>query len=363
MFGSWVPRIPTVKAALHLSAGQLGVALSAPALGAMIAMVGTGALIATHGSRSAVRAAMLAFAIPPAAIGLTRTLPELFAVLLLWGAGIGSLDVALNAQAVSLQDAFGRPIISTFHGMYSIGGLAGGGLGALAAAGRVPVTLDLGVTALLVLLIGEWATAGMLGDPARRRTSFRRFTRPDRQIALLAALGFAVLFCEGAASDWSAVYLRVTLGASAGVAGLGYVAFSIAMIGGRLTGDRLTKIFGGQRLCRWACLLAAAGCGAGLAVGTTASVIIAFGLLGAGVACGAPLVFSAAGQHEDPGPSVASVTTGSYVGFLVGPPIVGAVATVVSLRWALAVVPAAAFMAALMARASVLGSPSPSTMI
>ena len=221
-------------------------------------MVASGALVAIRGSRSVVRLSLLLFALPPAFIGLTtRSLLQLFAVLLVWGAGIGSLDVALNSQAVDVQDAYERPVMSSFHAMFSIGALVGGGLGALAAARHLSVTTHLAVFGGVVLVVGEWATTRMLVPSNQHRESRRRFVRPDRQLVLLAALGFGVLLCEGVASDWSAVYLREVLGASAGIAGLGYVAFSVAMIFGRLVGDRLTVVFGGGRMLRISCLIAA----------------------------------------------------------------------------------------------------------
>jgi MFS family permease len=208
--------------------------------------------------------------------------------------------------------------------------------------------------------MGEWAATGLLDDGHGRAVAGRRFVRPDRRLTLLSALGFAALLCEGAASDWSAVYLRVVLAASAGVAGLGYVAFSVAMILGRLTGDRLTTAIGPRRLFRSSCVVATVGFGIGLLVGTTVSVVAGFGFLGLGLACGAPLVFSEAGRHGDPGPSVATVTTGSYLGFLAGPPIIGAIADIVGLHWALACVPLVSLSSVFLAGASAFG-PSPAT--
>jgi MFS family permease len=356
LFGSWVPRIPSVKATLHLSAGALGIALLAPALGAVIAMVGTGALVAAHGSRWVVRVAFVVFTVPPGFIGLTRSLPELFGVLLIWGAGLGSLDVAINSQAVFVQRSYDRPVMSNFHGMYSVGGLVGGGLGSLAAAAGVPVDLQLAVVAGAVLVVGEWAAHGMLVHGETPPAGHRRFVRPDRQLVLLGALGFAALLCEGSASDWSAVYLRVSLDVPAGAAGLGYVSFSLAMIAGRLAGDRLTEVLGGQRLFRLSCLVGAVGFGAGLALDTPASLIVGFGLLGVGVACSVPLVFSTAGRHADPGPSVASVTTVGYLGLLAGPSIIGAAAASAGLGRALIIVPVVAALSAVLAGAGGLGS-------
>jgi fucose permease len=267
---------------------------------------------------------------------------------------MGCLDVSLNAQAAAVQAFYDRPVMSRFHGIYSLGALVGAGLGSIAAAQRLPIDIHLGVAGLLTLVAGEWATGAMVGKSLDLAKSARRFVRPDLELVVLGILGFCALLCEGAAADWSAVYLHVTLDQSVGVAGLGYVVFSAAMIAGRLAGDRLTERLGWRLLFRLSCLFAAVGFGVALLIGTPTSVLVGFGVLGAGVACAAPLVFSAAGRHRDPGPSMASVSTGSYFGFLAGPPIIGAIAASVGLASALAVVPFCAALAALLVGASVL---------
>jgi fucose permease len=349
-----------MKSALHLSVGELGVALLAPAFGALIAMLCAGALVSAHGSRSTIRAAIVLFALPPVLIGTTRTLVEFFVVLLVWGAGIGSLDVSVNSQAVAVQQRSDRPLMSGFHARYSIGGLVGGGVGAAAAGLGISVLVQMTTLSTIALLIGEWATGPMLQDDSGGERRQQRFLVPDKQLLLLGTLGFAVLLCEGAATDWSAVYLRDVLGVSAGIAGLGYVAFSVGMILARLSGDRLTQRYGGGPLFRASSLAGAVGFSACLATSAPEFVILGFGLLGAGVACGAPLVFSAAGQHRHPGPSVATVTTGSYTGLLAGPPIIGAVAATAGLHEAMAIIPMVAVLWAVVASAGQLQAHAPS---
>jgi MFS family permease len=349
MFGSWVPRIPAVKASLHLSSGALGIELLAPALGAILAMAVAGAFVAKHGSRSVLRAAVILLAVPAGFIGASRTKVELFITLLLWGAGSGSADVAMNSQGVLIQEVMGRPMMSKFHGMFSLGGLVGGLLGSFAAGTSVSVTIQLAVTGIVVLIVGELVTLGMLTRYSDRTKRYKRFVRPDQALILLGLLGFASLVCEGAASDWSAVFLKINLGVSSGIAGLGYVAFAVAMITMRLFGDRLIKRFGGSRLICTTCLFGAAVFAVCLVISTPLSLFIGFASLGVGMACCAPVAISAAGQHVDSGPSVATVTTMSYTGFLVGPPIIGAAAAAVGLRNALYIVPTMAALCAVVA--------------
>jgi MFS family permease len=349
MFGSWVPRIPAVKASIHLSSGTLGFELLAPALGAILAMIGAGALVATYGSRTVLRIATLLLAIPAVFIGLANTKSELFLALLVWGAGSGSADVALNSQGVLIQAVSEKLLMPTFHGMFSLGALFGGICGSFAAGFGMPVSLQLGITGFVVLVVGELTTFGMLAGSTPGIEKNKRFVRPDRQLLLLGLFGFAALVCEGAASDWSAVYLRIHLSVSAGVAGLAYVVFAVAMITMRLAGHRVIDRYGGKRMIVISSSFGAVFFAAGLAIDSVVSVLVGFAALGMGLACCAPLAIGAAGQRSESGPSVATVTTMSYFGLLAGPPVIGALAGALGLTKALYLVPLMAVVCAAIA--------------
>src|SRR4051812_42117820 len=173
-----------------------------------------------------------------------------------------------------------------------------------------------------------------------------------RRLALLGALAFACLLCEGAAADWSALYVHESLGASAAVAALAYAAFSITMTAGRLAGDRLTERLGPVALVRRGALVATIGLGAALVAGAPAAALVGFACLGAGLATIIPAVFRAAGNAtEQAGPALAAVSTPGYLGFLAGPPLIGALADATSLPAALALLPALAALLALAAGA------------
>ena len=354
MFGSWVPRIPAVKASLHLSSGTLGLELLAPALGAILAMVAAGAFVAIYGSRTVLRVAVVLLAVPAGFIGLSRTKTELFISLLVWGAGSGVADVALNSQGVMIQVLTGKLVMPKLHGVFSLGALVGGVTGSLAAGFGMPVSVQLGGAGLFVLIVGGLATVGMLGGASHVIEKTKRFVRPDRELLLLGVFGFASLMCEGASSDWSAVYLKINLGVSAGVAGLGYVGFAVAMISMRIAGDRLIDRYGGARVITVASSLGGVCFAAGLAIDTFSSLVIGFAVLGLGLACCAPLAISAAGQHVEPGPSVATVTTMSYFGFLAGPPLIGSLAGAFGLTDALYLIPAMAIVCAIVASSKVV---------
>ncbi|MCW2578984.1 MAG: putative transporter [Blastococcus sp.] len=340
MFGNWAVRIPDVKADLGLSEAALGAALLVPAIGALISMPLAGALSARHGSRPATGVAALAFFAVPALLGLAPSFSWLVPGLLLFGLAIGSLDVTMNAQAVTVERAGNRPVMSSFHAAFSGGALIGSLTGALAAAGNVPLALHLAGTGLLLCALTAPLFPAMLAEV---RVDGRRgplFAWPRGRLLPLAVIALAVLLAEGAVGDWSAVYLRQELGAGAGAAGLAFTAFSLTMVAGRLAGDHVVTRWGRVRVVRVSALIALAGGLVVVLVPSVVVVVLGFAAMGIGLACVVPLVFvAAAGEDPDPGPALAAVSTPGYVGFLVGPPLIGGLGELVGLASALALLP------------------------
>ena len=339
---TWVVRIPAVKERLYLSAGLLGLALLAVAVGALASMVFTGSLISRLGSRPVVGATALLFAFALVPPSLSPNLPLLALSLVLLGAANGALDVSMNAQAVAIEKEYGKPIMSSFHAAFSVGGLAGaigGGLIASLGVGVTPhflgaaVAIALGViVARRAMLPAEVDAGGSEGGPA--------FARPTRALLGLGMISFCALLGEGAVGDWSAVYLKSSLGTGPGFAATGYAAFSLMMVAGRITGDRLTGYLGPARLVRLGGAVAAVGLGLSLAVGHPLVALAGFASAGAGFSIVFPLALSAAGRTKGtaPGPALAAVSTLGYTGFLAGPPIIGFLAQLLDLGAALYVV-------------------------
>ncbi|WP_067465050.1 MFS transporter [Actinomadura macra] len=341
VFAAWMPRIPEVKSDLGLGDAALGAALAGPALGSIGAMAVTGALVARLGSRPVTRAAFVAFCVPPALIGLAGSWAALFAVLTAWGAAVGCLDVAMNSAGMAVQERYGRSIMSGLHASFSGGALLGAVGGSAAAHLGLPVAWHLGLTAAAALAAGLAATRGLLPAGADAQAGGPAFARPTRPLLLLSVLALAALLSEGAAGDWSAVYLRDVLDAGPGVAGAGYVAFAVMMTVGRLAGDRLVGRFGPVGVVRVLAAVAAAGFGAALLAGHPALVLAGLAALGLGLACVVPVVFTAAAHAGGaPGPAIAAVSTCGYLGFIAGPPLIGAVAEVTGLGAALGIVAA-----------------------
>lgn len=372
----WITRIPAIKARLRLSDGVLGIALFAIPAGLLLVTLVVGRLVDRFGSARVTRVAgvcMPLSLIPPALAG---GLAPLMVALFVFGTSAGALDVGMNANGVLVERARGRPVMTSLHAGYSIGALVGavlGGLFAGAGIGPLPTFLVVGLpSAAVAVASGRWLIteqaaqraddprqpddpcrpddpaaavdpAGIqqragLGDqaPPPRRG---RPLRPRVLILLLGTVGLCGLLVEGAAADWSAVYLRDNLGTSAGFAAAGFAAFALAMTAGRLLGDRLAARLGPARLIRVSGLVAAAGLAGGLISDTPVGSVLGFAVLGAGLACIAPQVFLAGGSADParPGHGLARVVGMSYLGMVSGPVLIGAAATLVGLRVALGI--------------------------
>ncbi len=350
-FATWVSRIPAVQQGLGLSPAALGGAVAGLGGGSLLAMPLAGWLIARAGSRTVVASSALACAATLLLPALAWDAVALGVALGLFGASMGAMDVAMNAQAVELESRVGRPILSAFHALFSLGGMSGAAIGGAIAARGASIPLHF---ASIVLLLGVAALATMPAlvvtppPPPGEPRSRLRFSPALLGLSLLAA---CFMISEGAIADWTPVYLATVLGSGPGVAAAGYAVFSAAMTIGRLSGDWLTVRVGRARLMRIGALLAAAGLSAALLIGTVPAALAGFICVGAGFSVAVPLVFSAAGRLDSrsAGPGLAAVTTAGYLGFLAGPPIIGFVAEAVTLPFALGIIVVFALIGAVLA--------------
>jgi len=353
--GVWAARIPAIKAGLHLSAGTLGLVLLGPAIGSMLTMPVTGAVLATVPPRRVVQAGMLAVGTLLPLTTVAGSAWQLFAVLAGWGAGIGTVDVAMNTEAAAVQEHLGRTTMSSFHAAYSVGGLAGAGTGAIAAAAAISARVNFTAASALIGLAGFACAQAFASRPARpegqQRRRQARWPAWSWTLACLALVAFGSFLAEGAASDWSAVYLYGSLGAPAAVAAVGYAVFSVAMVGGRLAGDRLTDWAGPARLLRASAGLASVSFLGALLAGRIGAGLAGFAMLGAGLSVVVPTVFTAASRLGLPGPNLALVTSTGYLGMLAGPALIGGLAEAVGLPAALGTLVAITAVTAVLAGA------------
>jgi MFS family permease len=343
--GTWAARIPAIKAGLHLSPGVLGLALLGPALGCVLAMPATGAILATVAPRRVTQlgVVLLAGLLPVTTVAGSAW--QLFGVLAGWGAGIGMMDVAMNTEAAAVQDQLGRRVMSVFHGAYSVGGLVGAGLGAIAAGAGLSVRATFVIAAIVMLVIGVGGAQAFAARPAhhpagqpRPRDPQARWPRWSWTLVALGAISFASFLGEGSASNWSAVYLHSSLGASPALAAVGFTVFAFTMTAGRLGGDWLADRAGPVRLVRLSAGVAMLGFGGALLIGQVWAGLVGWAFLGAGLSVVVPLAFTGAAGLGRPGPNLAMVTSCGYLGGLAGPAIIGGLAELTSLPVALGVV-------------------------
>jgi MFS family permease len=358
--GTWAARIPEVKAHLHLSAGVLGLALLGPAAGAVVAMAVVGALLVKVKPRRIVGVMFIPLGGLLCVLSFVGSPWQLFVTLVGWGAAMGTIDVAMNAEGAALQDAVGRRIMSRFHAAYSLGGLAGAGGGALAATTGLSVTVNFSVVGALVLAFGMAASSAFSKTPVRSEpgsspqaepTGSPRRPKLSWSLVALSVIAFGCFLSDGAVNNWSAIYLHSSLKAGAGLAAVAYTAFSFAMAVGRLIGDHLAERIGPVRLVRCSAATATVGFAAALATGQVVAAMAGFVLLGLGMSFVVPLVFTTSSQLERPGPSLATVTSFGYLGLLIGPALIGGIADAVGLPMALGVIVAVCAVTTILAGA------------
>jgi MFS family permease len=357
-FASWVSRIPALRAGMALSDGALGSVLFAMSCGVLLSfpLAGKGAQLLGARQLALLAGVVLLLMLPtPFLIGIV---PSLVLVMIEVGAALGTMQVAMNVLAVDVQARVPRPVMSSLHGAWSAGGLVGAGMGSLAAHAGLPPLLHLIVVALalagvlllaMMLLVRARLPARIGAAPAVMRPSMsfkRRGPRVDRVLLGLGVICFCAFLTEGALADWSAVWLHDKAQASEALAALGYAVFAGAMTTMRMLGDRLLEMFGSVRLLRLFTALGAAALAGALLLARVDTAMIAFVLLGLGMATVVPTAFAAAGRRADAlaggaagdvsaARAVALLSGFGYSGLLLGPPLIGWLAQATTLTWAL----------------------------
>lgn len=351
VFSTWVSRIPGVQAALGLSTGELGFALLGVAVGSLFSMPLAGWLISRYGSKPVTVASSLCFCCALAPPAFAGSAWELGAALAGLGVAAGAMDVAMNAQGVAVERLARKPVMSGFHSMFSLGGMAGSGMGGVVAKAGIRPDMHFVIAALVYLVLIAVAIRGLL-PAGTDATSERRPFRITPAIAGLGVICFCFFLTEGAVADWSALYLSRILGAGPIQAAAGYGLFSGAMATGRIAGDRLRSHFGPVTLVRNGSLLAAVGLSMALIFPYTPIALAGFTLVGFGCSIIVPIAFAAGGNLEEAGAgsALAAVVAAGYFGLFVGPPAIGMAAEAITLRWALFIVVGLCLAAMVLAR-------------
>ncbi len=336
VFATWAVRIPAVRSKIGASSGDIGLALLGLACGSIVGLVAGGWLVSHHGGRRIIRIGLSVYCLSLLSITLANRLDVLVTTLVVFGVGKGLTDVAANAQGMRIEHGYSGQIMGSFHALFSGGGLVGAGIGAVATTLGLSVRTHFLIVGLALLAGGLAASSWLLpknGDSGAEPA----FSLPSRKLAGFCAIGFCALFIEGVGNDWSAVFLKSSVGTTATVAALGFGAFSLTMMLGRFLSDYIVVRLGSQRFIRTTAIVAALGLALTLVAQTIVS-LVGLALLGFGLAGLMPVAMSMAGNYdpESPAePAIAAVSTTGYGGFAIGPVIIGVIADATTLRAAL----------------------------
>ena len=339
ILANWISRIPQVQDSLDLSEGQLGLVLLGLSAGVLTALSLAGGLVARFGSRQVTVSAAILLALLLVPIAWMPSSVMLWFSLFVFGMALSTMDVAMNAQAVEVELQAARPLMSTFHASFSVGGFVGAALGAGMASldiePRIHFLFASGLLGAMILLFQRHLLSQVTSEASDEQDQV--FQLPARALWPLGIVAFAGAIGEGAMADWSGVYLSDVVNTDAGTAALGFTVFSITMTVGRLSGDWIAERFSPALLVRSGGFMATVGLLIAILRPTTAITLLGFGVVGLGLSTVVPLAFSAAGCFPGIPSSVgiAGVATIGYAGFLAGPPIIGLFAEATSLRFAL----------------------------
>ncbi len=323
---AWAALVPFAKARTDVSDGALGLLLLCLGIGSIVTMPAAGAFAAKFGCRRVMIVAALVIAATLPLLATVSALPLLVVTLMLFGAGIGALDVAMNIQAIIVERESGRSMMSGFHGLFSLGGIAGaGGMAALLSAGATPLVATLCVSVGVVVALAASA-AHLL--PYGARNEGPAFALPHGIVLFIGVLCFVLFLAEGAILDWSAVFLTSVRHMATSYAGLGYAAFATTMTIGRLTGDRIVDRLGQRKVVLIGGLCAALGFVTTTAVPSWQAALLGYALVGVGCANIVPVLFSAVGRQSVMPENVAvpAIATLGYAGILAGPAGIGFIA-------------------------------------
>lgn len=322
----WAPLVPFARQRLGVDEGVLGLLLLCLGVGSILAMLAAGAWSARHGTRQVILAGGWGLALLLPALAVAPTPMALGAALLLFGGSLGALDVAMNAQAVEVERDAGRPLMSGFHALYSVGGLLGAAWMTRLLSWHVSPLASCALGSALMAGALVLARSGLLRGGAR--ASGPSFVRPRGVVAVLAALAAITFLAEGALLDWSALLLTDLGRLPATRAGLGYLVFSLAMTAGRFGGDAVTARLGDATTMAAGASLAIAGFVVLLLSPDAAVALAGFGLVGLGASNVVPVLFRRAGAQRamPPGLAIAAISTTGYAGILLGPAAIGLVA-------------------------------------
>ncbi|HYC87423.1 MAG TPA: MFS transporter [Chryseosolibacter sp.] len=342
IYANWVSRLPRIQELYEADNGTIGLVLLTFSLGAVAAMPFTGWVVIRYGSRKITLFSLIGYcAFVPLIAGM-QNIPALMMLFVVMGAFTGMLDVAMNAQAVMVERAYRKPIMTSFHALFSIGMALGAWCGALFADLQFDISVHFGVTVSASLITCIWVSRNLVYDKpiGAEGQEGPVFRLPSKSLVIIGVIAFCCMMGEGAMADWTVNFMENVADASRTMAPIGLSAFATAMTIGRVFGDRIRIAFGDSMLIMAGGVISTLGLAAALIVPDTYISISGFFLVGLGLSTIVPIAYSIAGNAKGlpSGVGLAMVTTVGYAGFLFGPPIIGFIADVYGLRVGLAFV-------------------------
>ena len=334
-------RFPRIQELFSIDNGVLGLVLLATSVGALVAMPFTGWLIIRNGSRRITIFSVFAYCIFLPFVPLVPDLIGLVLIFFIMGLTAGMLDVSMNAQAVMVEQQHGKPIMTSFHAIFSIGMVAGASCGALFVKLNSSLLIHFSAIIALSIVASLWARYHLIHDkPKVKQTEEPAFRLPNAAMVSIGIIAFCCMLGEGAMADWSTNYMESIAQADQALAPLGLSAFALAMTIGRFLGDSAREKYGDRQLMIGCGLTATVGIFISILFPNPLLVIVGFFIVGLGLSAIVPIAYSIAGNTKDlpAGVGLAMVTTVGYSGFLFGPPIIGFIADWLSLRISLSVV-------------------------
>lgn len=327
IYANWIARLLSIQEIYQIDNGQTGMILLTHAIGALVAMPLAGWLIVKNGSQSITIASAFLYCLFVPFLPLMGTIGLLSVLLFTTGFSTGVMDVAMNAQAVLVEEKYEKPIMSSFHAVFSGGMMIGAGTCSIFTDWGISLLIHLLIVTGLSLLLAIWASFNLIKDRPTAKLSDEStgFQLPSKSLWGIGIIAFCCMLGEGAMADWSTIYMKNIALSSEALAPIGLGAFSTSMMVGRIFGDRGRIIFGDQRLLVINSIIATFGIAIIILFPNPVMVIIGLFLAGLGLSVIVPIAYSTAGALKElpPGVGISMVTTIGYSGFLFGPPIIG----------------------------------------
>jgi len=339
-FASWASRIATVQQTLGLSDAGLGAILFSLPVGLMCSLPFSGWVITKIGSRRLLIISLITYSVVLIGLSLAQNVVQLIGCLLLFGFSSNAVNISVNTQAVAAEGLYQQPIMASFHGLWSLAGFTGAGIGTFMIGHRVNpfhhFIIILSITAVVSLLVSrylydDYGSAKTTETPS---LSLRQRLSLIFPLLTLGSIAFCSLICEGAMFDWSVIYFKKVVQAPIALQGLGFTAFMFTMAGGRFVADFFAHRFGLKRTLQVSGTLTVTGLLVAVSFPHVYTAMAGFMLIGIGVSSVVPMVYSAAGKSKtmSPGVALAAVSTVGFAGFFVGPPVIGFIAGLATLR-------------------------------